>query len=132
MFRKLAITAMITVLSVSAAYAREWVRLGERRVGFVSDHDVIEVGTRDGRFKRLKLLVRRNDIELNSIKILFGNGEVEDFRFEERIRDGGESPTINLRTPWHDGRYIRAVEIHYHSRPDFRGEAIAELWGQED
>ncbi len=132
MIRKLAITAMVTILSVSTAYAREWVRLGERHVGFINDHDIIEVGVRDGRFKRLKLIVRRNDIKLNSIKVLFGNGEVEDIVFNEHIPDGGESPTINLRTPWHNGRYIRAVELHYHSRPDFRGEAITELWGQED
>ena len=132
MIRKLAITAMATLLSVSAAYAREWVKLGERHVGFISDHDIIEVGGHEGRFKRLKLFVRGNDIELNSIRILFGNGEVEDIVLHEHIHDGGESPTITLRTPWHEGRFIRAVELHYHSRPDFRGEAIAELWGQED
>ncbi|MGO9173477.1 MAG: hypothetical protein ACLP7P_16150 [Rhodomicrobium sp.] len=131
MFRILAIAFMAMLFSVSASSAREWVRLGDRHVGFISDHDVIEVGRHEGKFKRIKLIIRKNDIELNSIKILFGNGEVEDVVFQQHIRDGGEA-VINLRTGWHEGRYIRAVEMHYHSRPDFRGEAIAELWGQED
>jgi len=131
MFRILAIAFMAMLFSASASSAREWVRLGDRHVGFISDHDTIEVGRHEGKFKRIKLIVRKNDIELNSIKILFGNGEVEDVVFQQHIRDGGEA-VINLRTGWHEGRYIRAVEMHYHSRPDFRGEAIAELWGQED
>jgi hypothetical protein len=57
------------------------------------------------------------------------NGEVEHVKFEERMREGGESPVINLKTPWRDGHYIREVELHYRSRPDFGGEAVAELWG---
>ncbi|SRR5579883_96771 len=132
MFRIFVISALLTLLAIGSASAREWERLGERRVGFINDHDRIEVGRRDGKFKRIKLRVRDNDIELNSIKVIFGNGQVEDFRFNERIRAGGESPSIDLRTPWANGRYIREVELHYHSRPNFRGEAVAELWAQED
>lgn len=132
MFRSLTIALVVTLLSAGASYAREWERLGERHVGFRNDHDIIEVGRHEGRFTRLRLRVRDNDIKLNSIKVMFGNGEVEDVVFNEHIRAGGESPAINLRTGWHEGRFIRAVELHYHSRPDFRGEAVAELWGQQD
>jgi hypothetical protein len=131
MFRTLVVALVMIVFSAGASYAREWVRLGDRHVGFVNDHDTIRVGRHDGRFKRLKLLIRGNEIKLNSIKVLFGNGEIEDVVFDRHIHDGGEA-VIDLRTGWHEGRFIREVELHYHSRPDFRGEAIAELWGQED
>src|SRR5579883_3244196 len=114
MFRKLVIGAVVTLLSITAAQAHEWERLGERHVAFINDHDSIVVGRREGKFKRLRLLVRGNDIELNSIKVKFANGDVEDVRFNERIRAGGESPVIDLRTPWRDGRFIREVELHYH------------------
>lgn len=131
MFRILIAALAVILFSAGASSAREWVRLGDRHVGFISDHDTIQVGRHDGRFKRLKLIVRKNDIDLNSIKVLFGNGEVEDIVFQQHIRDGGEA-VINLKSPWHEGRFIRGVELHYHSRPSFRGEAVAELWGQED
>jgi hypothetical protein len=131
MFRKFAVTLAVTLLSVSASYAGEWVRLGDRSVGFINDHDTIHVGRQDGKFKRLKLIVRRNDIELNSIKVFFANGEVEDVAFDRHIHDGSEA-VIDLPHGWHEGRSIRDVELHYHSKPDFRGEAVAELWGQED
>ena len=131
MFRTLFVSAVVSLFCISASYARDWERLGERHVGFVSDHDTIEVGRHDGRFRRLKLIVRKNDIELNSIHVIFGDGQVERIRFEQHVHDGGEA-VVNLSSPWHEGRFIRAVELHYHSRPDFRGEAIAELWGQQD
>jgi hypothetical protein len=98
--------------------------------GFINDHDTIHVGQQDGKFTRLKLIVRGNDIKLNSIKVFFGNGEVEDVAFDRPIHDGGEA-VLDLPHGWHEGRFIRDVELHYHSRPDFRGEAVAELWGQE-
>jgi hypothetical protein len=131
MFRTIAVTLVVTLLSMGAASAREWVRLADRHVGFVNDHDTIHVGRHDGRFKRLKLKVYKNDIELNSIKVFFGNGQEEVAVFNRHVRDGGEA-VVDLRTGWAEGRFIRDVELHYHSRPDFRGEAIAELWGQED
>jgi hypothetical protein len=131
MFRAIVLALVVTLFSAGASFAREWVRLGDRHVGFVNDHDTIRVGRHDGRFKRIKLLVRGNDIKLNSIKVVFGNGEVEDAVFDRHIPAGGEA-VIDLRTGWREGRFIREVELHYHSRPDFRGEAIAELWGQED
>ena len=39
---------------------------------------------------------------------------------------------IDLKTAWKDGRFIRSIELHYHSRLNFRGEAIVEVWAQED
>ena len=131
MLRILVVALAAVFFSTSASYARDWVRLGDRHVGFISDHDTIHVGVQDGRFKRLKLGIHGNDIKLDSVKILFGNGEIENVVFDQRIPDGG-SAVINLRTAWHEGRFIRDVELHYRSRPDFRGEAVAELWGQED
>ncbi len=128
----IAALAAIAFLSSGSSYAREWQRLGDRHVGFISDHDTIEVGRREGRFKRIKLLVRDNDIELDSVKIIFASGEVEDVVFHHKIRAGGESPSINLKTPWREGRFIQAIQLHYHSRLNFRGEAVVEVWGQED
>ncbi len=131
MFRTLVIASAVTLLSAGASFAGEWVKLAEHHVGYISDHDTIHVGRHDGKFVRLKLKVHKNDIELNSIKVFFGNGQEEVVRFDHHIREGGEAD-VELPHGWHEGRYIRDVELHYHSRPDFKGEAIASLWGKED
>jgi hypothetical protein len=131
MIRILVAALAVVLFSAGASKAAEWVRLADRHVGFISDHDTIHVGRHDGKFKRLKLKIYKNDIELNSIRVVFGNGEVEDVVFNHHIRDGGEAD-VELPHGWHEGRFIRDVELHYHSRPDFRGEAVAELWGKEE
>ena len=135
MFRSLTLMIAVvfaTLISAGTSYARDWVKLGDRHVGFISDHDTVEVGKHEGRFKRLRLAVKDNDIELTSVKVIFGNGASEVLPFHERIRAGGESPAIDLKTAWKDGRFIRSIELHYHSRLNFRGEAIVEVWAQED
>ncbi len=134
MFRILVAALAVMLFSAGASSARErdWVSLGEHHVGFVNDYDTIHVGRHDGKFVRLKLIVRRNQIKLNSIKVVFGNGEVEDVVFDRHLHEG-EAAVINLPHGWHEGRFIRDVELHYHTSRDWRGkEAVAELFGQED
>ena len=132
MFRILVAAFTLILVSASASYAGDWVLLGDRHVSFVGDHDTIHVGRRDGRFVRLKLKVRKAEIKLNTIKVVFGNGEVEDVVFDHHIHEGGEAD-VNLPHGWHEGRYIREVELRYHTEPNWGGrEAHVELFGKED
>ncbi|MGO9486287.1 MAG: caspase family protein, partial [Rhodomicrobium sp.] len=101
----------------SASYGGVWVQLGDRKVGFVNDHDTIHVGRSEGKFVRLKLIIRRNEIKLNSVKVFFDNGEVEEVVFNQHSPDGGEA-VIGLPHLAHEGRSISDVELHWHSPPD--------------
>src|ERR1700742_1596295 len=72
MFRSLTLMIAVvfaTLISAGTSYARDWVKLGDRHVGFISDHDTVEVGKHEGRFKRIRLAVKDNDIELTSVKV---------------------------------------------------------------
>jgi hypothetical protein len=129
MFR-IALAAAVLTISASASFAG-CVDLGERRVGFIQDHDRIEVGRIEGRFTKLRLRVHGNDIELRRIIVEFGNGQREDAEFHRQIPQGGEAD-FRLTTRWSDGRFIRAVNLNYRSRPDFRGEARVVLLGCDD
>jgi hypothetical protein len=121
-----------TLFTMSSSYARDWVLLGERSVGFIQDHDSIKVGRHEGRFKRIRLHVKGNEIELNSVKVVFGNGVSELLPLHERIAAGGESSAIVLATPWKSGRVIQRIDLNYHSKLNFRGEAAVQVWAQED
>ncbi len=135
MLRKVVLAGAVlaaTLGSMSSSYAREWVLLGTRQVGFIADHDTVKVGKHEGRFKRVRLHVKGNEIELNSVKVVFGNGSSENLPLHERIRAGGQSAAIDLSTPWKSGRHIQKIEMNYHSKPNFRGEATVEVWAQED
>ncbi len=108
---------------------RDWERLGVRKVGFVTDTDVISVGRREGRFKRIKLRVFDNAVEMERLVVVYGNGKRDELNIREIIRPGGETRAIDLKG---DGRFIREVRMKYRSRPNFRGQATVEVWGLQD
>ncbi|MGO9486288.1 MAG: hypothetical protein ACLPX9_17215 [Rhodomicrobium sp.] len=131
MFRILMAALAVIFLSAGLASAGEWVPLGEAPVGFRNDYTTIEVGRREGKFHRLRLKVRKNEIKLNSIKVFFSDGQVEPLPYEQLIPAGGEAE-IPLPGGWH-GRHIHKVELHYHTVREWSDrEAFVVLEGRED
>ena len=108
----------------------EWELLGEKRVGFGIDRDIIRVGYaedwyRDRRFRALHFLAEGNDVHMMSIRLVYYNGFAEDFRVDRLIRQGEELP-LDLRG---ERSFIRSIEMLYRSRPGFRGEALIRVFG---
>src|ERR1044071_537412 len=54
----------------------DWVRLGERQVDGTHDRDVIHVGAREGRYRRIMLVVEHSALELYDVVVPFGDGEL--------------------------------------------------------
>src|SRR5450756_1877131 len=54
---------------------RHWELLGQRKVDFRIDHDVIEVGRSEGRFRVLRIVVRGGAIEMYDVKVVLGDGD---------------------------------------------------------
>lgn len=90
-----------------------WTLLGEKEVLFQTERDAIAVGSRDGRFRQLKLLVRGNGIEFLDLKVTFGNGDVQDVAVRQVIEAGGATREIDLPG---EARVIRSVELVYRTR----------------
>jgi hypothetical protein len=100
--------------------APTWAQLGCRSVGFNVDHDVINVGGRQGAFRAIRLRTRGNDIFMSDLKIVYGNGASDNIPVHMEIRAGSMSAPIDLKG---DRRVIQRIEMVYRSRPDFRGQA---------
>ena len=111
----------------AAGPAEEWVKLGQRQVRFAVDRDVIPVGAGDGLFKRIRLEVEGNDIELRSLQVRFGNGEKEDVTVRESIRDGGQTRAIDLPGAL---RVIKEIELVYSTEGKLKdGRAMVRVFG---
>lgn len=111
----------------SSAWAK-WEKLGEKSVGFVADHDIVEVGRSQGWFKRIKLKVHKNFIHLKNIRVIYGNGEVDDIRLDTKIGPGGETNALKLDGP---ERKIQRIELFYHTKLNFRGKAHVLVYGNK-
>jgi hypothetical protein len=107
---------------------RDWELLGRQTVGFIADRDVVQVGRQDGDFRKIQLRVKNNDIEILDLKVVYGNGQMDDIRVRENIRAGGKTRVIDLKG---GERFIRNVQLVYRSRPSFKGQAVVEVWGRD-
>lgn len=101
--------------------------LGRQKVGFLVDRDVIRVGAKEGRFRRIALKAVGNDIEVLSLRVIYGNGAPDAIPVNRVIRAGQQSGPLDLQgaTP----RAIDRIEMIYRSRPSFRGQATVEVYG---
>jgi hypothetical protein len=109
----------------------EWELLGQKRVGFGIDRDIIQVGQsedwyRTRRFRSLHFQALRNDVHMLSIRLVYLNGFGEDFRVDRLIRQGEDLP-LDLRG---ERSFIGRIEMTYRSRPGFGGEAIIRVFGE--
>ena len=119
--------ALVASMAVPSQGRAEWELLGEKDVGFGTDRDVVRVGRSEGRFDRLQLRVRHNDIEILDLKVVYANGEVDDIPVRHFIRAGSETRPLDLRGD--RGRRIDRIEMVYRSRANFRGQALVQVWG---
>lgn len=101
--------------------------LGSQKIGFKVDRDVLRVGRKEGRFRRIALRAVDNDIEILDLKVFYGAGPADDIKVGRVLRAGLQSEPIDLRG--NEPRVIDRIEFVYRARPNFRGAATLEVYG---
>ena len=114
-----AVLVSASLLSSVAALARSE-QLGCRKVGFLVDRDVVPVGRLEGRYKSVRLSVVGNAIFLNDVKVVYANGNVDDYPVRMQVPAGSQTRDIDLKG---ERRAIKSIELTYRSRPSFKGRA---------
>lgn len=118
--------AAIAVLQSPARPAAEWELLGARRVSFAVDHDVIDVGAREGTFNAIRIEVDGGNLEMYNIVLTFGNGDTWSPNTRVVFRPGSWSRLIDVPGA---ARFIRKIEFWYRSRLR-RGQATVRVFGR--
>jgi hypothetical protein len=123
--RRFALAAVL-LLPAPARPTAEWELLGSRRVSFAVDHDVIDVGVREGTFDAIRIEVDGGSLEMFNIRLTFGNGDTWSPNTRVLFRQGSWSRLIDLPGP---SRIIRKIEFWYRSRLR-RGQATVRVFGR--
>ncbi len=87
---------------------RDWEFLGKRDVGFIADRDVIEVGMKEGDFRKIQLRVKGNAVHIMDLKVIYANGAPDDIQVRSEIKAGGQTRAIDLKG---GDRFIKRVEL---------------------
>jgi hypothetical protein len=107
-------------------YRADWTMLGERWVDGAHDRDVIWVGTHEGAYRRIMIVVERSALEMDSVVVHFSDGSW--FAPETRHVFAANTRSHVIDLPG-TRRNIRSVEFRYGNLPG-GGRAQAELWAQ--
>jgi hypothetical protein len=110
---------------VSAAQAQgRWESLGQREVDFRNDHDQIDVGRSEGRFKQLQIRVKDAPIEVNSMVVTFANDQTFSPKIHHRFAEGSGIRVIDLPG---DRRAIKRIDFSYKSINRREGKGTVEV-----
>jgi len=106
----------------------DWELLGRTSVDSRSrpDRDVIQLGKRAGRFKRLDFRVDGGDIELYNMRVVYENGQVQTPNFRHMFDSRGRTRTIDLSG---DARTLDRVEFSYRA---VSGRPVVSLFGKTE
>jgi hypothetical protein len=102
------------------------VLFGVQDVGFLVDRDVIRVGSEIGKFDRVRVRVLKNEIFITDLKAIFDDGTTETLLTDAKIPANRKTDWITLK---HKG-FIKEIQLVYRSKPDFKGQARVEVFGE--
>jgi hypothetical protein len=112
---------------LASAAAARWERLGEREVDFQGDHDRIEVGRSEGRYKQLEIRVKDAPIEISNMVVTFGNNQKFSPKMRHRFAEGSGTHIIDLPG---ERRTIKRIDFKYRSISRREGKGKVEVYAR--
>jgi hypothetical protein len=123
----LSLLLVLTGITIAAERRGGWELMGRQEVDFKGDHDRIEVGKREGRYRQLEFRVEGAPIEMYDMVVTFANGETFKPKVRHRFAEGSGSHVIDLPG---DRRAIRRIDFHYRTINRREGKARVAVYGR--
>ena len=112
--------------TLSTGMYQQWKFIGEKRVSFLIDRDVIHVTGNDN-YRQIKLKVTDGPVHILDMDVYFENGDKFDVSVRSRIPKGGESRVIDLPG---GSRSIKKIEFWYETKGFLKGRGRVAVWGR--
>ena len=126
----LGMVSLALILSSLAGAAQgpaRWESLGHREVDFKNDHDQIDVGRSEGRFKQLQVRVKDAPIEISKMVVTFDNDQTFSPKIRQRFAEGSGTRIIDLPG---NRRTIKRIDFDYKSIKRREGKGTVEVLGR--
>lgn len=120
----LSLCLLLSGLASAAQAQGRWELLGQRQVDFRNDHDQIEVGRSEGRFKQLQVRVKDAPIEVSNMVVTFANDQTFSPKIRHRFSEGSGTRVIDLPG---DRRTIKRIDFNYRSISRREGRGTVEV-----
>lgn len=101
--------------------------VGELKVSFAADFDVLPVRLKEGALRRLVFLAEGNDVEVERIVVAYGDGRKDEIPLRHRFAEGTRSRAVDLEG---GRRLIRSITFYYRTAGRLRdGRAVLKVYG---
>jgi hypothetical protein len=130
MIRGLTLVSLILLTACMAGAAQSpgrWESLGQQEVDFKNDHDRIDVGRSEGRFRQLEVRVKNAPIEIYDMVVTFENDQTFKPKLRHRFTKGSGSQIIDLPG---ERRTIKRIDFNYKSINRRQGKGTVEVLGR--
>ena len=97
----------------ASSFMSKWVFLGSKTVDFGLDRDVVQVGYRDGSFKKIKIVVRGGGLNMYRCIVHFENGSKEEIDLRHNFSKNSATRIIDLPA---NRRFIDRIVFVYDSK----------------
>lgn len=108
------------------ATASAWVALGQRSAHSGIDRDEIQVGAKEGEFRKIKLEVKVVAVQFSKVVVHFADGSEQVVELRDRVRAGGETRAIDLEG---GSRVIDKVVFWYKTARARKRDGTVQLFG---
>ncbi len=111
----------------SISIEQGWDLLGESKVDFIRDKDVIDVHS-TYKLTAIRFKVEKKEVRLNDLKIYFQNGDKLEPSLDDIIAADEYSKEIELSQ---DGKFVTKIEFKYRTTGNvFKGRANVLVFGK--
>ena len=118
---------LFTIACFSFKAPGGWEKLGEKKVDYKIDRDVINVSYRDGTFKKLRFVVTKGSLNMHNCVVHFANGEEQDINLKHDFTRGSLSREIDLQG---NNRFIDKITFWYDTKGYSNNKAELAVWGK--
>jgi hypothetical protein len=118
--------ALVSFTTIESKSFQQWNLIGEKRVSFAIDRDVIHVTGNDN-YRQIKLKVKDGPVHILDMDVYFENGDKFDVSIKQRIGKDGESRLIDLPG---GSRSIKKIEFWYETKGLVKGRGRVQVWGK--
>ena len=118
--------ALLSFTTIGSEGFQQWNLIGEKKVSFLVDRDVIQVRGND-KYSQIKLKMKDGPVHILDMDIHFENGDKFDVAIRQKFSNGGESRVIDLPG---GSRKMKKIEFWYETRGFAKGRGRVQVWGK--
>ena len=118
--------ALLSFTTIESRGFQQWSLIGERKVSFAIDRDVIHAVGNDN-YRQIKVKAKDGPVHILDMDVHFENGDKMDVAIKQRIARDGESHVIDLPG---GSRSIKKIEFWYETKRFIKGRGRVQVWGK--